>query len=67
MPRRKSTRNTAAPTKEEDCGKRAQNTKTFPIDADDLLCRSAAFFGLSQDATDAAATLMRGSYAWRII
>lgn len=67
MPRRKPTHSTTASTKEEHCRKPAQNTKTFPIDADDLLRRSAAFFGLSQDATDPAARLMRGSYAWRII
>jgi hypothetical protein len=67
MSNHKPTNRTTASAEKPHGGKRAQSTKAFPIDADDLLRRSAMFFGISPHATDPAARLMRRSHAWRLI
>jgi hypothetical protein len=52
-------------------GRRSSNSskpgRQFPIDADDLVRRNAAFFGLNPHATDPAARLMRRSYGSRLV
>jgi hypothetical protein len=66
MSSHKLTSSTSASVKEHS-DKPVQNVKMFPLDANDVLRPSAAFFGLSREASDFAARMMRGSLAWRVI